>query len=133
MSSRRQYQQAYKALEGFYKRIVSDLADKVVDRETSFEETYLGLGEEIVERYGHLLLLTQHSLMGIHQAMGGEDDGPPPPVARVSSFTCPEDEIETRLTEWLEQNDDAEVINFQVVPRAEDFRCLVLYNSHRPV
>ena len=132
MSSRRQYRQAYQALEGFYKRLVSDLADKVVDRETSFEETYLGLGEEIVERYGHLLLLTQHALMGIHQAMAGDGDMAPAPVARVASFTCPEEEIQEQLTDWLDTNDDAEVVNFQVLPGEEESRCLILYNSHRP-
>ena len=56
MSSPRRYQQAFRSLNAFYKRLVDDLADKVVDREDSFEETYLGLGEEIVERYGHLLI-----------------------------------------------------------------------------
>jgi len=129
MSSRRNYRQAYQALDGFYKRLVSDLADKVVDQESSFEETYLGLGEEIVERYGHLFLLTQHALMGLHQAIG---EMPPASVARVASFTCPEEDIEERLTDWLDTNDDAEVINFQVLPGEEESRCLILYNSHRP-
>ena len=132
MSSPAHYRRAYRALNGFYRRLVDDLADKVVDREDSFEETYLGLGEEIIERYGHLLLLTQHSLMGIHQAMGGEGEGPMPPVARVTSFTCPEEDIEGHLAQWLEENDDVEVINFQVLPGAEQCRCLLMYNSHRP-
>ncbi|MEN8149879.1 MAG: hypothetical protein ABFS86_08655 [Planctomycetota bacterium] len=134
MSSPRQYQQAFRSLNAFYKRLVDDLADKVVERESSFEETYLGLGEEVIERYGHLLLLSQHCLMGLQQAMGGE--GPPPPVGKLASISCPEADVDEQLAEWLAENEGVEVVGFQVLPgRPTDenpdphCRCLVVYNT----
>jgi hypothetical protein len=130
MNDSRRYHRAFGALNGFYKRLVSDLADKVVDQEDSLAETYLGTGEDLVERYGHLLLLTQHALMGLHQAMAGDEQKPPEP--RFTSFTCPEEEIESRMTEWLDEQKDSEILSFQVLPGPEECRCLVLYLSHRP-
>jgi hypothetical protein len=130
MSSPRRYQQAYTALNAFYRRLVSDLADKILEQESSLGETYLGIGEEIVERYGHQLLLTQHALMGLGQAMEGGNLRPPEP--RVRSLSCPEDEIEDRMNEWLGSNPDAELLNFQVLPGEDECRLLLLYNSHRP-
>ena len=130
MSSSRRYHQAYTALNAFYRRLVSDLADKILEQESSLGETYLGIGEEIVERYGHQLLLTQHAMMGLGQAMEGAAHAPP--EARVASFTCPEEDIQARMTDWISENPDAELINFQVLQGDEDCRCLILYNSHRP-
>ena len=132
MSSSRKYHQAFAALEGFYRRLVSDLADKVVDQEASLGETYLGIGEDIVERYGHLLLLTNYALTGLQQVAAGDEAGRPPPAARVASFTCPEEDIESRMAEWIAENDDAELVSFQVLPGEEECRCLLLYNTHRP-
>ena len=136
MSSPRRYQQAFRSLNAFYKRLVDDLADKVVDREDSFEETYLGLGEEIVERYGHLLLLTQHAVMGLQQAMGADGPGEAPPVARLASIACPEADVDEQLAEWLAENEGVDVVGFQVLPGrpTEDVpepecRCLVVYNT----
>ena len=123
------YQTAFRALSLFYDGMVSDAADAINAKGESLGQTYLGGGDDIVDRYGHVIMLSGQILNALHSAIQ-KSAGPPPPVSvGVDVLTCPEEELEERLTTWIDGHPDATPTSLQVLPTAEGYRCVILHES----
>jgi hypothetical protein len=130
MAEKNPHRRAWVAFYRFYEQIVDRATDAIIDKEDSINSPYLGHGEEIAERYGHILGLTSNVLGALRSFTEGKAPPKPPPT-KVASFTCPDAEVEQRLQRFFTDNPMATPVSVQVVPRAEACLCVVVYHDVR--
>jgi hypothetical protein len=128
MVDRNRYRRAWGVLYGFYEQVVDRAADAILDKEESIGSPYLGQGEEIAERHGHLLGLTTN-VLGALRAVAEKPAVQRPPVTKVASISCPDAEVGDRLQRFFSEHPGVTPVSVQVVPRAETCLCVVVYSE----
>lgn len=131
MAEKNLHRRAWAAFYHFYEQIVERATDAIIDKEDSISSPYLGHGEEIAERYGHILGLTGNVLGALRAVTEGKAPPRPPPM-KVTSFACADAEVEARLQKFFVDNPGVNPLSVQVVPRAETCLCVVVYQEGRP-
>jgi len=123
------YRTAFRALSLFYDGMVSDAADAINAKGDSLGQAYLGGGDDIVDRYGHVIMLSGQILNALHSAVQKTVGSPPPPVVGVDVIACLEEDLEESIQTWLEEHPATTPTSLQVLPTEDGYRCVILHES----
>ncbi len=128
MADRNRYRRAWGVLYKFYEQVVDRAVDAILEKEESISSPYLGHGEEIAERHGHLLGLTTN-VLGALRAVAEKQVAPKPVTTKVASMSCPDSEVGDRLQRFFSEHPGIMPVLVQVVPRAEACLCVIVYGE----
>jgi hypothetical protein len=104
------YQDALKVLDEYWRRVVSDIADEILQNRPTFKSEYLGNAEDIVMRRSQLLSAI-HRVRCDLDVFGRDRKSP---KYRCRAFPCKAHEMEERLNAWLDENPECGLVT--VVP-----------------
>lgn len=119
------FEQAFQTLGKYYENYVSKMADDIVEKSSELQRPYLGHGEELVDRYGHQLLLLRGILCELklraRPAVSARVE------MKVEQLRCPQDAIASALADWFKKHPSVALSHMEIIQDKDDCLCVLVY------
>jgi hypothetical protein len=122
------FEQALQTLGKYYGNYVSKMADDIVEKSSELQRPYLGHGEELVDRYGHQLLL----LRGILCELKSRARPAARPEMKVEQLRCPQDALASALADWFKKHPSVALSHMEIIQDKDDCLCVLVYAGGAP-
>lgn len=119
------YEIAFKAMSAYYDGVVSRMADEIVEKAGDIRQPYLGRGEDIVDRYGHQLLLMSRILCDLQARVPRKSAPPPPP--QIEQLRCAPGAVSDTLKKWFSEHPGITPSHLQVLQDKDECVCLIVH------
>jgi hypothetical protein len=122
------YEIAFKAMCGYYDGVVSRMADEVVEKSSEIGHHYLGRGEDIVDRYGHQLMLVSRILCDLKARVPVKPAQPAPPP-QIEQLRCAPGGVADTLKQWFSEHPGIVPSHLQVLQEKDECICLIVHSG----